>query len=378
MALYSKIGDIENAERCYAKIKQLFPDESKAGSKLGYAAMIKAEALFFAAKKDWAKSNELFDLSLELLKGALFAKPFEAIMRMDYALTLDNQGHSEDAHIQRAKAMTLTEKIDSQFRDFGIETALLVKKDNVVGEELVFRLDFVNVSRINGLLVRVENVIPPNFNFCNLQTAHVLTKGSLDLKKQPIEPFEMVTIKFTLQATKEGNYIFSTELVYEDKMKNIKVHKFTPVKIKINPALQSKQNQSETSFQVVSTEKQFVSSSDLVVEFEFKGEHSGKVFDFLVGSFVEDYMRLRLPLEKSGWRTLMNAVKHTKVPSSAVYGRKGRLGKVIGELQHRGLVETRFFPGERGRGGNIMKLRICYEKEPVKRQIDLKVARNKK
>ncbi len=91
LGLYSKIGDIENADRCYAKIKQLFPDESKAGSKLGYAAMVKAEALFFAAKKDWVKSNELFDLSLDLLKGALFAKPFEAMMRMDYARTLDNQ-----------------------------------------------------------------------------------------------------------------------------------------------------------------------------------------------------------------------------------------------------------------------------------------------
>jgi hypothetical protein len=247
-----------------------------------------------------------------------------------------------------------------------------------VGDEFDFRLDFVNVSRIKGFLVRVENVIPPNFNFCNLQAAYVLTKGSLDLKNQPIEPFQTVTIKFTLQAVKEGNYFFSPELFYEDKTKNIKVHKFKPVNIKINPALQSNENQSEKLLQVVSTEKQFVPSQDLVVEFEFKGEHSSKVFDFLVGSFVEDYMRLRLPLEKSGWRTLMNAIKRTKVPASAVYGRKGRLGKAIGELQHRGLVETRFFPGERGRGGNIMKLRICYEKEPVKRQIDLKVARYKK
>ncbi len=58
------------------------------------------------------------------------------------------------------KRLMLTEKTDGQFRDFGVETALLVKKDNVVGEEIDFRLDFVNVSRINGFLVRVENVIP--------------------------------------------------------------------------------------------------------------------------------------------------------------------------------------------------------------------------
>ncbi len=154
----------------------------------------------------------------------------------------------------------------------------------------------------------------------------------------------MATIKFSLQAIKEGNYIFSPELFYEDKPKNIKVHKFKPVNIKVNSALQSKENQSETSFQVVSAEKQFVPSQDLGVEFEFKSEHSSKVFDFLIASFVEDYMRLRLPVEKSGWRTLMNAIKRTKVPASAVYGRKGRLGKAIGELQHRGLVETRFLP----------------------------------
>ena len=95
----------ENAERVYAKIKQLFPDESKAGSKLGYASMVKAEALFFAAKKDWVKSNQLFDLSLDLLKGALFAKTFEAMMRIDYAPTLDNQGRFDAADFQRAKSL---------------------------------------------------------------------------------------------------------------------------------------------------------------------------------------------------------------------------------------------------------------------------------
>jgi tetratricopeptide (TPR) repeat protein len=378
LGLYSKIGDIENAEMCYAKIKQLFPDESKAGSKLGYAAMVKAEALFFAAKKDWVKSNALFDLSLDLLKGALFAKPFEATMRMDYALTLDNQGRSDDADIQRAKALAFTKKIDCQFRDFEVETALRVRKDSLVGEEIDFTLDVVNVSRITGYLVRVDNVVPHNFVFYNLPAGSILTKGSLDLKKQTFGSFQMITLRFSLKATKEGNYFFSAELLCEDQLKNTKIHKFKPVNLRITPANISNEHQSEKLLQVVSAEKQFLPSQDLVVEFEFKNENSSKVFDFLIGSFVEDYMRLRLPIEKSGWRTLMDAIKRTKVPMSAVYGRKGRLGKAIGELQHRGLVETRFFPGERGRGGNIMKLRICYEKEPVKRHIDLKVAGYKK
>ena len=378
LALYSKLGDIQNAERVYAKIKQLFPDESKAGSKLGYASMVKAEALFFAAKKDWIKSNQLFDFSLDLLKDALFAKTFEAVMRIDYAQTLDKQKCFDAADFQRAKSILLTEKIDEQFRDFKVESAILTKRDNVVGEEIDFRIDFVNVSRLNGYMVRLDNIVPHNFDFCNLPEGHVLTKNSLDLKKKSIGSFQTVTIKFSLKATKEGNYVFSPELFYEDQLKNTKIHKFKPVRLKINPANITKEIQSEKLLQNAFDKKQFVPSEELALGFEFKNKHSGKVFDFLVGSFIEDYMRLRLPLEKSGWRTVMNAVKHAKVPFSAVYGRNGRSGKAIGELQHRGIIETRYFPGERGRGGNIVKLRICYEKEPVKRHIDLRVAKNKK
>jgi hypothetical protein len=36
----------------------------------------------------------------------------------------------------------------------------------------------------------------------------------------------------------------------------------------------------------------------------------------------------------------------------------------------RGLVETRIFPGERGRGGRILKMRVFYEKETLKRDVD--------
>jgi hypothetical protein len=84
-------------------------------------------------------------------------------------------------------------------------------------------------------------------------------------------------------------------------------------------------------------------------------------------------MQLKLPLEKSGWRTLVDIIKNGKIPMSNVYGRNGRLGKAISELEHRGIVEIRYFKGERGRGGNILRLRISYEKEPIKRHIDNKI-----
>ena len=378
LALYSKLGDLENAEKHYFEIKRLFPDESKAGSKLGYAAMIKAEALFFAAKKDWEKSNAFFDLSLDLVKGALFARAFEATMRMDYASTLDNQGRSADADFQRAKSLMYTKKIDSQFRNFDLEPSLMLKKESSVGEEFEVRLEIVNVSRCNGFLIAANNLYSPSFNVSKMPTNYVLAKGSLEFRKQSIAPFQILTIKFSLCATKEGVYSFSPKIVYMDETRNCKTCVPKVVTIKISPFDQSKESPSEKAISIFDVNALSESQEVTAVGFEFKSEASRKVFDFLVSSFVEDYMRLRLPMEKSGWRTSMDAVKHGKVPASAVYGRKGQSGKVIGELQRRGLVETRFFPGERGRGGNIMKLRICYEKEPLKRQIDLRVAKDKK
>ena len=38
---------------------------------------------------------------------------------------------------------------------------------------------------------------------------------------------------------------------------------------------------------------------------------------------------------------------------------------------------ARVFPGERGRGGKILKMRIYYEKETVKRYIDQRIMKNK-
>ena len=378
LGLYSKLGDLKNAEETYSEIKRLFPDESKAGSKLGYAALIKAEALFFAANKDWEKSNHLFNLSFDLLKGALFSKFFESSMRQDYAVTLESQGRYADADVERAKVLMLTKKVDSLLRDFRIETSLVVKKESFVGEELPVRLDIVNVSRISGFLGGINNIYPSSFSVCKNPDQRITAKGSLDLKKQFIEPFQLLTINFSIQATKEGTHSFSPEIIYTDEMGNSKTYRPDPVSIKIGIASQSNENLREKIIADIPLNVPSESLQDLTVEFQFKNEASSKVFNFLVSSFIEDYMKLRLPMENSGWRTLMDAVKRSKVPVSAVYGRRGRLGKVIAELQRRGLIETRFFQGERGRGGNIMKLRICYEREPVKRQIDLRVAKDKK
>jgi hypothetical protein len=56
-----------------------------------------------------------------------------------------------------------------------------------------------------------------------------------------------------------------------------------------------------------------------------------------------------------------------------VYGDAGHRGPARAELERRGLIETRVFPGERGRGGRILKMRVAYDRETLKRYIEERV-----
>ncbi len=73
----------------------------------------------------------------------------------------------------------------------------------------------------------------------------------------------------------------------------------------------------------------------------------------------------------------MQIVKDAKISKSSVYGVRGRRGPAMSELERRGLVETRLFLGERGRGGKIIKTRISYDKETIKRHVDKYVMKKK-
>ncbi len=69
----------------------------------------------------------------------------------------------------------------------------------------------------------------------------------------------------------------------------------------------------------------------------------------------------------------MEVVKAIKVPRSHVYGepRYGRaFGRQLDVLIRSSLVESRTFPGERGRGGYIVKVRVRYTNNEVKRYVD--------
>jgi len=108
--------------------------------------------------------------------------------------------------------------------------------------------------------------------------------------------------------------------------------------------------------------------------FKFKTEAARSVFDHLVNAFIDDYMKRKLFVEEAGWRSLVQIAKDAGVSLRSVYGDERQRGSVISELEKRGLIEIRIFTGKRGRGGRIIKARIPYEKETMKRYVDAEVA----
>jgi hypothetical protein len=110
---------------------------------------------------------------------------------------------------------------------------------------------------------------------------------------------------------------------------------------------------------------------------EFNSEKSRLLFDSLVKSFTDDYMVKRLYFEQAGWRTLSEMSRVTKIPRATLYGEHGNYGTMMNELLARGLIETRIFTGQRGRGGEVLRARIAYDKEPVKRYVDKVILKRK-
>ena len=89
-------------------------------------------------------------------------------------------------------------------------------------------------------------------------------------------------------------------------------------------------------------------------------EDSRITFELLMNEFRHDYSIKRLSADNSGWRTLSDLVRLTKLPRSKFYESNSRGGTVFKELIKSGLIETRIYAGERGRGGNVLKIRVSF------------------
>jgi hypothetical protein len=179
--------------------------------------------------------------------------------------------------------------------------------------------------------------------------------GLIDLHSEVLEPLSFRTIKLNIQPTAAGVFCFEPKTSYIDGFGEGKIAKSKPLKIRVlsGPIEACVEKTGETQKDI-----------------KFESEAAEKIFGYLLKAFKEDYSRLKLPHERSGWRSLMEIVRETKVSRYSVYGFPSSQGQAIAELQHAQLIEVRVFAGERGRGGKILKARIAADSNAAKSRLN--------
>jgi hypothetical protein len=215
-----------------------------------------------------------------------------------------------------------------------------------VNGEVNVQISIVNVAKEPCMLVRIDNLIPSGFEVSGAPSHGVVENDSLNLQGRLLGSLRMESIQLRFKANKVGVAKLNPQIIFVNRSGGSKTAKTRGVTIVVHPQL----------------------------SFKFSTEAAEKVFDFLVRSFVQDYMQLRMTLEHSGWRTAMQIVKHCKISKWNMYEGEGQKGSARAELKKRGFVESRIFHGERGRGGKIRKMRVAYDRETIKKYIDEHIA----
>lgn len=227
-----------------------------------------------------------------------------------------------------------------------IQVQMTTSGEAILGQQLELRLDVANIGGSTATLLRMEDPIPTNVEAEVISAGYSLEQGSIDLRARRIESMKLETLRLRIKPLELGAITLCPRIVYVNEAGELRSNVMRPLVLSVQPPQ----------------------------EFQFKSMKAKNVFDYLLDSFIEDHMRRKFFVEKAGWRTLMDIVRSAGVPKSSMYGAAGP-GDALTELLRRGLVESKEFPGERGRGGRVVRVRVSYEKEPIRRFVDERILR---
>ncbi len=348
---YAKLGDIERAEKYFEQLVDM-PQQIILN---GFVRFGLSKAILLAAKNQWKEAKDCYEENKLQLKTGI-SPSIEINARKNHADVLDKLGFVEESQKQLYVAKRLVKKLERHFQHSNIRATLLALKQVEIGKNIPIRLDLFNISLRSTLLKAIEGLVPEGFRAINMPSYYGIQDDSLVVKSKVIGPFQVETIKLDLQPIQTGIFSLNPQVLYTDDLGRTKRCICPSVTI----AVSSKSS-------IVTKEKDFDAKP---LEIQFKTQAARKTFSFLTHAFIEDFTRRKMSQTWSGWRTLMDIVKEAKVTKHSVYGVSGSQGRAISELERLGLVEARFFLGERGRGGRILKVRIVYENEAVRSHIE--------
>jgi hypothetical protein len=316
-------------------------DEEKKG--MLYLA---AEKLLKVAVDSYGETGHIAakEQAMKLLESAREEK--------EVALTLSGVFHSQPLGPPSALKMLNRENPIGveEFQGAYVKANVMSIPENPrLGEPLNLRIELANAGMAPAQLLMVEEAFPKGFEVIHKPNEFSIEGNRLILNGRRLDPLKTQKVDLVLKPWVNGPFAVRPRLSYVDENGNNKFHEPAPLEITVDQ------------------------ESKKPVAFSAPQSPSSPIMEFLIKAFVEDYMRRRLSVEHAGWRGLLEIVRALKLPRSQLYGdaRYGHaFGKPLLKLIKSGVTEFRVFPGERGRGGNIVKVRVAYEKEPVRRLVD--------
>ncbi len=232
---YALLGQMEQAENYYRKMKKIFEETSLGG--FGFAALMYTltSAVIFSCKGQWQEANQFYEGAIAAYRMASPATGVEAGTRRGYSMALLQQGRFEDAERQFMEAKKTTDELETRLIHSNILGYLMAPMKVEVGQEFNMRLDMVNVAKNPGVLVKVEGLFSADLKVTATQPYSKTENGFVDMEKKRINSFQDQSITFTAQATKAGDFILNPQIVYINDLGETKTCVPKPVNITVQP-----------------------------------------------------------------------------------------------------------------------------------------------
>ena len=231
---YTRTGDMVRAEQYFEKLMSLPQEVLSNGFTQGFFGITKAT--YLAGKNQFEESNRYFNDIFEFIKVASSNLSIVVGLKQAYAWCLSRQGRFEEAKIQVEQAQKLLDSGLEKFSHVNVVASLMTLTRPTVSQTFNLRLDLVNVSRRHGIIVRVENLLIPGLKIVDFPAECIMRNGFVEFKENKIKPFEVKTIKLTLQATKPGVFYLNPDVIYADELGETKTSNPRPFTITIQPA----------------------------------------------------------------------------------------------------------------------------------------------
>lgn len=226
-------GDVDRVDEYFGKLMSLPKDILSNAPTQIYSAP--TMGTYYAAKNEFEKSNKIFTDWLAAI-NSVFPSPFyEASSKQLYAWSLSRQGKMEEAKVQLSEAQKIVEAAQERFRHVNVHESLMTLTHPEVNQTFEIRVDLVNVSRSQGSIVKVDNLVVPELEIVDLSPNCFLEGSCIEFKDGAIQPFEVKTIKLTVKAAKPETFNLEPVVTYIDELEETKESSTRPFTITVQP-----------------------------------------------------------------------------------------------------------------------------------------------